>query len=447
MAADKQAIIEYVDTELKNFYPYLELPSISTQASGINETVDWLINKFIELGADRVESWDEFGGNPLVFAEFKADSDRTILMYNHYDVQPPEPYDEWLTEPFTPTLKDGKLYARGVADDKSELIARMSIVKYFLEHGGLPVNIKFIIEGEEELGSTFIDKYIDAHQADLAANVCIWEGGAKNEDEQFQVTCGLKGITSFDLEVDTADVDMHSSLASFADNAAWRLVQALATLKDANDKILVDGFYADIDLLDETTKKAISAMPFNAEKVKSVYGLKQPFLTDNPKQALMNGTTITINGLSSGYEDEGTKTVIPKRAIAKIDCRLVPHQTPEKIMQLVRQHLDRHGYQDIKMTNPTGTLAYRTDLNDPFVQLNLAVAADIYGEGNYILVPNMPGSGPAAPFGEVLGLPVVLVGAHYNGSGAHSPNEHIRLQDYYQFSCYLHELIVRFGAK
>ncbi len=222
---------QYALATLPSLYQYLKLPSISAQNQGITETADWLINQFSKLGAKRVEKWHDQGGNPIVFAEFEGQVDRTVLFYNHYDVQPPEPVAEWQTDPFEPTVRDGKLFARGTCDDKGELMSRLTLIKYFQEHGGLPVNLKFFVEGEEEIGSPHVDQSVIAHATDLAADVCIWEGGGKDEEENFQVTCGLKGIVSFDLHVQTAAVDLHSSLASYADNAAWRLVQALASLR------------------------------------------------------------------------------------------------------------------------------------------------------------------------------------------------------------------------
>lgn len=192
---EKQKLKAFVEYELDSFSDYLRVPSISAQNNGISEAVAWLQGTFSSLGA-AVEVWHDQGGNPIVFAELKGNSSKTVLFYNHYDVQPPEPLNEWKTPPFEPTLIAGKLFARGVCDDKGELMSRLTLIKYFKENGGLPVNLKFIIEGEEELGSPHIDAYVHAHASQLAADVCIWEGGGRNESEQFQITCGLKGIAS-----------------------------------------------------------------------------------------------------------------------------------------------------------------------------------------------------------------------------------------------------------
>lgn len=224
MTEERQAIEQYALEHWADFKEYLEHPSISAQNTGIQETSDYLVRTFRELGANNVEKWDDQGGNPVVFAEFKGQSNRTVLFYNHYDVQPPEPLTEWQSDPFKPTVKGDHLVARGVCDDKGELMARLGVVKYFNEHGGLPMNLKFFVEGEEETGSQHVEKYVDAHQDQLKADACIWEGGGKNSADHFEVVAGVRGIVSFDVHVKTADADVHSSLASYVPNAAWRLV-------------------------------------------------------------------------------------------------------------------------------------------------------------------------------------------------------------------------------
>ena len=441
---NQQEINKFVSANLKNVTHYLEIPSVSAQHRGIDETVAWISDQFTNLGAARVEQWTDQGGNPVVFAEFSGNSDNTVLFYNHYDVQPPEPLDEWKSEPFSPTERDGKLFARGVCDDKGELMSRLTMLRYFKENGGLPVNMKFFVEGEEELGSPHVDNYVEAHQADLQADECIWEGGGKDEDEKFQITCGLKGIVSFDLHVKTADADIHSSLASYADNAVWRLVNALASLKDGN-RVKVDGFYDSVKQLTQTEEEAVDKLNFNEEQVKQGYGLKVPFVTDDPKHDLINGSTMTINGISGGYEGEGVKTIVPKEASAKLDCRLVPNQDPKEVFDLVKKQLVKNGFEDIEARYIIGERGFRTSLDDPFVKLNHKVALEVYGDEGVSLVPNMPGGGPAPAFAETLNVPIVMVGIHYSGSHPHSPNENIRINDYLDGTYFLINLLNDLG--
>ena len=438
---EQKSIEEFALSYLPSLEDYLRIPTISAQNKGIRKTVDWVKQAFKDLNADTVEEWTDQGGNPVVFAELKGNSDQTVLFYNHYDVQPPEPLAEWRTEPFEPTVVDGKLIARGVADDKGELMYRLTALRWMKDHGGFPVNIKFFIEGGEEVGSPHVGDYVKAHRDRLTADACIWETGGKNEADHFQIIAGLKGIVSFDLHVKTADADIHSSLAAYIDNAAWRLVRALSSLTDDQHRVLVDGFYDGIEPLDEASEKAIADMDFDGDKIKKTYGLKRPFTSDDPKRAIVTAPTITINGLSAGYEGEGVKTIIPKEAKAKLDCRLLPGQDPKKIAQLIQAQLDKNGFSDVRLHYNLGEDAFHSDLNDPHLQLAKSVAEQVYGAGKVRFVPMMPGGGPAKFFVDALHLPVILIGVNYAGSGPHAPNENIRLHDYQQGVAYLIQLL------
>ncbi|MCI1985100.1 MAG: M20/M25/M40 family metallo-hydrolase [Lactobacillus sp.] len=424
---------------------YLRIPTISAQNKGIRQTVEWVKAAFTALDADIVDEWHDQGGNPVVYAEFKGQQDKTILFYNHYDVQPPEPLAEWHTEPFEPTVVNGELIARGVADDKGELMYRLTTLRWLKDHGGFPVNMKFFVEGEEEIGSPHVGQYVQAHAAELAADACIWETGGKNEAEHFQITAGMKGIVSFDLSVQTAAADIHSSLGTYVDNAAWRLVQALASLRDAENHIHIDGFYDDIQPLDDASQAAIAAMDFDGEAIKKTYGLKRPFITDQPKEAAATAPSLTINGLSSGYEGEGLKTIVPKSALAKLDCRLVPGQEPRKIAALIQKQLEKNGFADVRLHYNLGEDAFHSDLNDPHLQIAKAVGEEVYGETAVRFVPMMPGGGPAKFFADALQLPIIAVGVTYAGSGPHAPNESVRVADYQQGTYYLLRLLEEFA--
>lgn len=437
----QKEVEQYALDNLDNVTDYLRIPSISAQNKGINETNEWIMKQFKDLGAAKVEKWTDQGGNPVVFAEFNGKSDKTVLFYNHYDVQPPEPLDEWKTKPFEPTVVGDKLVARGVCDDKGELMSRLTVVKYFNEHGGIPVNLKFFVEGEEEIGSPDVDKYVRAHADQLQADVCIWEGGGKDESENFQIVCGAKGIASFNLHVKTAAADLHSSLASYADNAAWRLVQALASLRTPDNRVAVDGFYDDIEKLTPSEEKATQSMAFDADKVRANYGLTRPFVYNDPREELVNGATMTINGLNAGYTGDGVKTIIPKEASAKLDCRLAPNQDPQKIAGLISKQLEKNGYGDVQLDYLLGEDAFRSDLDHPFVKLNKKVADKVYTSEKVRLIPNMPGGGPMKQFADSVHAPIVMVGIHYSGSHPHSPNENIRLADYKQGTYFLARLL------
>lgn len=399
---------------------------------------------------------DDLGGNPVVYAEFAAGeggrSDRTLLFYNHYDVQPPEPVEEWTSPPFEPTERDGKLYARGVADNKGDLVARLTAIRTLREtDGGLPCRVKFLIEGEEEIGSPNLAPYLRKYADLFSADACIWEFGGKDDQERVSMVAGIKGMAYLQLECRGADVDMHSSVGAYVDNAAWRLVQALATLRDVDNNILVEGFRDGIQEPTERELEVARQLPFDAEAVKRVYGLKHPLITEgkgqDPRVAAIFEPTMTICGIVSGYTGQGAKTVLPKVAHAKLDCRLVPDQDPEAVAERVREHLRRHGFADVTVESVNGQRAYRSDMDDPFIGMVVDTAREAYG-ADVVLWPNSPGTGPMYEFGHNLGqLPIVSTGVGWFQSRAHAPDESIRLGDFEQGIVHMAHLLRAFGGR
>ncbi len=415
---------------------YLKLPTISAQNSAIPETVAYVV-KMIEDAGGEAQVLDDLGGNPVVYAFFAAGdqghSNKTLLFYNHYDVQPPDPLDEWNSEPFNPVIEDGVLFARGVADNKGDLVARLTAIKVLQNAaGGLPCNIKFLIEGEEEIGSPNLAPYLKKYKDLFAADACIWEFGGKDAEERINMVAGIKGMAYLELTCKGADIDMHSSVGAYVDNAAWRLVQALSTMKNQQNEILVEGFYDGIIPPTDEEIEAVQALPFDEEAVGRLYGLTRPLITDakgqDPREAMVFHPTMTICGIVSGYTGEGTKTVLPKNAMAKIDCRLVPGQDPNHILDSVEKHLKKHGFDDVQVKSINGQKAYRSDYNHPFVKHVIKTANEVYEAGS-VIAPNSAGTGPMYEFGEQLKLPIVSNGVGWVQSKAHAPNESIRLKD------------------
>lgn len=441
-----ETIQEYALQHWTDFSDLFRFKTIAAQHIGIKETSDWIAKQFKQLGANNVEIWNDQGGNPVIFAKFKGNSDKTVLFYNHYDTQPAEPLDQWDTDPFKPTVKNDRLFVRGADDDKGELLFRLVYLKYCKEHGGLPVNVKFYVEGEEEIGSSHVIKYTQAHADQLNADAVIWEGGAKNADGKLSITGGLRGISCLELSVATANVDLHSSLASYAESAPWRLTKALATLRDDNDgKILIDGIYDDVDQLSDKEKSLLNKLSFDANKISKVNGLTRPLLTDHPLVALSNEPTITINGITSGYQEEGVKTVLPRFASAKLDFRLAPSQNPTRVPDLVRKQLAKNGFPDIKVKYLVGQPGYRSDVDHPFVKLVCDAASQVYGSDGYEYQLNSFGAGPAYAFGDLLKLPVVSFGLGNADSHVHGANENIRLSDAQQTLVTLDRLLKNFA--
>ncbi|MFF0826608.1 M20/M25/M40 family metallo-hydrolase [Brevibacillus sp. NPDC003359] len=428
---------ENLPQAIEKLKQYLRFPTVSAQHKAIPETVEYVVKMIHEVGGE-TKVLDNLGGNPVVYAFFAAgtegDASKTILFYDHYDVQPPEPFHEWNTEPFDPTIIDGKLYARGAADNKGDLVARLTAIHILQQQaGGLPCNIKFLIEGEEEIGSPNLEPYLREYKDLFQADACIWEFGGKDENERISMVAGIKGMAYLELTCVGADIDMHSSVGAYVDNAAWRLVQALATMKNQQNEILVEGFFDGIEEPTADEKKVVSELPFSEEATTALYGLKRPLITAansvDPREAMVFHPTMTICGLESGYTGEGAKTVLPKSAKAKLDCRLVPGQDPQHIMNCIEHHLEKHGFTDMTVTMINGQKAYRSDFHHPFVAHVLDSARVIY-EHEPVLSPNAAGTGPMYIFGEQLKLPVVSTGVGWVGCKVHAPNESIRLKDF-----------------
>lgn len=432
-----EQLAPFVQAAQDDFYTYLRLPTISAQHTAIDETVAW-VKKMLEDRHGEVQVLSDLGGHPVIAASFLAkenpEQKATLLFYNHYDVQPPEPFEEWLSAPFEPTVRDGILYCRGVSDNKGNLMSRLIALDALMAlEGGLPCNVKFLIEGEEEIGSPHLEAVLEKYAHLFKADGCIWEFGGKQEDESFVIDCGLKGLIYMELTAQTADIDAHSSLAAIVDNAAWRLVQALSTLKSADNRILIDGFYDEVIKPSARDIELALASEVSEAAYRKNLGMRRPFISDGLGEeaplALAFDPTLTINGLLSGYTGEGAKTVLPKKAMAKLECRLVLDQTPEHIAAMIRKHLDKYGFTDIDLRVINGQRAYRSNIEDPFIQLVVASAEVVYDEVK--TRPTNAGTGPMDLFGKYLpGLPAATSGAGWARSQAHAPNESMRLQDF-----------------
>ena len=437
-----------LDNNLEELKRYVAQPSISAQNLGLKECAA-LVKGMLEKRGFKagVMATD---GAPVVFAERKGKSEKTLLIYNHYDVQPPEPLELWESPPFEPQIRNGKMYGRGVSDDKSHLTSRLYAIDAILEdEDELPCNIKFIVEGEEETASLHLHDFISKNLEKLKADACIWEfGGVDHRDKPMQYM-GLRGICYVELSVTALSTDVHSGLGgSILPNAAWRLTWALNSLKGVDERIRIPGFYEDVVSPSDRDRELMDALPDVADEYKTRYGAKE-FI-----KGLKGGTdlkmeevfvpTCTICGLTSGYQGVGSKTVQPAFASAKVDFRLVPNQRPEDILKKLRAHLDAEGFSDVKIDFLGGEPAARTDPDDPFVKMVVDTAEDVY-DAKMEIVPMVGGSGPNYPFVHDLGLPVVTMGLGYPDTNAHAPNENIRLDLYLQHAKHMVRVIKEFS--
>jgi acetylornithine deacetylase/succinyl-diaminopimelate desuccinylase-like protein len=445
----KETLHQSID-ELKRF---CEIQSISAHKKMIPEAVQFLEAYIASIGGS-IKILDEVkGGNPVLYANFNAgpngNPNKTLLFYNHYDVQPSEPLEEWDTPPFEVTEKDGTLFARGIADNKGDLMARLTAIRILQEQeDGLPCNIKFLLEGEEEIGSPNLPYYLERYTDLFKADACIWEHADKDEKNRVNLMAGVKGMAYFELTCESAEIDLHSKVGPLVQNAAWRLAHALTSMKNVHDEITVKGFYDGIIPPTDIEMEYVKKIPFDEDSFKEMYGLKQPLLTNvsgqDPREALIFNPTITICGLESGYYGEGSKTVLPKKAMAKLDCRLVPGQDPEHILHCIESHFQNHGFSDINVKLLTSVKAYRSDLSHPFVSLMVRTAQEVY-DCEVVLSPNNAGTGPMTDFGHNLHLPIVSTGVGWAQSRLHAPNESIRITDYEEGIIHIAYIIQEFA--
>jgi acetylornithine deacetylase/succinyl-diaminopimelate desuccinylase-like protein len=445
-----QAFYDYLDAHREPFLAelkqYLTQPSVAAQNLGMTEMAA-LAKARLEARGFAVEILPT-GGHPVVYGEL-GDGPKTLLIYDHYDVQPPEPLDLWDSPPWEPTVRDGKLYARGVADNKGDQMCRMQAIEAWLAtRGPLPLKIKWVIEGEEEIGSPNLEAFARAHAGRLRADGCLWETGGRNELDQFSLWLGLKGIAYFELRLKLLDTDAHSANAPILPNAAWRLVWALSTLKTPDDRISVDGYWDHVRPPTPAELELVDRLPYDGEKIKRTFGARafiNAMDSAQAKRAYYFNPTLTICGLESGYTGPGTKTVLPKEARAKLDFRLVPDLTPELVHDLLRQHLDRRGFDDIEIVPLAGEHTAHSRADTPVVQSAIRAARAVYG-AEPVIYPRMAGSGPMYPLSDMLGIPAVLAGITHQGARAHAPNEHIRLDDYWQGQRFIGHFIQEFAA-
>jgi len=440
---------DHLDENLAELSRFVAQPSIAAQGVGMDACAALVVRMLERRGfvVQRLPS----GGPDVIVAERAGRRDRTLLVYNHYDVQPAEPLELWTSPPFEPVLRDGKLFGRGVSDDKGHLTSRLLAIDAWLAlHGGLPCTIKFVIEGEEEVGSVHLPAFVREHRERLAGDACLWEFGSVDHRGVPMQFAGLRGICYVELSVQTASVDAHSGLGgSIFPNAAWRLVWALATLKGPDERIRIPGHYDSVRPPTARDLELIDALPDGSAELKAHYGLAG-FL-----RGLAGGRelcvaevfepTCTICGLTSGYQLAGSKTVLPARASAKVDFRLVPDQTPAEVLRNLRAHLDAQGFPDVKIEFLGGNPAGRTDPDDPFVALVARTAEPVYGVPMQV-VPMIGGSGPNHCFIEELGVPIATAGCGYPDTRAHAPDENVRVDLYVKHARHVARLLEAFAA-
>lgn len=429
-------LYKYIEDHQDEYIAWLQelcrIPSVAAQNRGMEEAAKQVLDS-LKLHNKAQAMLIETDGYPVVFGGVKGKGKRVLSFYNHYDVQPEDPIDLWDLPPFDSEIVDGKLIARGSADNKGNLVARIAAVHAYQQvYGELPINIKFIVEGEEEIGSPNLEGFAEKNADLIQADGCVWEFGYKNADGRQQVSLGVKGMAYVELSCKGANTDLHSANAAVIENPAWRLIWALQSMKDESNKVKIPGFYEDVLNPTDRDAQLIQELIYSEKEMKERLEIDH-FVNgaegEELKTQLIFSPTCNICGFESGYTGEGAKTVLPSEAKVKLDFRLVPNQDPYKVVEQLRSHLDHHGFNDIEITPLGLEFPARTEPNDPLAKSVISATKDVMGMDPTVM-PMSPGTGPMYELCQKLGIPAVSVGVGHFASNNHAPNENIYMKDF-----------------
>jgi len=438
-----QEIKKYVDAHKQRFldelFELLRLPSVSADSKhkdDVLKTAEFVAQKLRDAGADKVEVCPT-AGYPIVYGEKIIDPEKpTVLVYGHYDVQPPDPLELWETPPFEPAIRDEKIFARGACDDKGQFYMHVKAFELMIQTSMLPCNIKFMIEGEEEVGSSNLDVFVKNNKERLKSDVVLISDTSMISLETPSLETGLRGLSYVEVEVTGPNRDLHSGVYGGAvANPATILCQLIASLHDENNHITIPGFYDDVAVVDEEERIALNKAPFNEEEYKNDLGINELWGEKGYTTIERTGIrpTLEVNGIWGGYIGEGAKTVLPSKAQAKISMRLVPNQSSEKITQLFTEHFEKTAppYVKVKVTpqhggepvvTPTDSLAFK--------------AAEKAIEESFGKKPVPTRGGGSIPivslFEKELGIKTVLMGFGLDSDNLHSPNEKFDIANFYK---------------
>ncbi len=458
-----------VDSSLETLFELVQQPSVSAQRLGFDRAPQLTSEIFDRHGFETEILDAPNDGLPSVYGFAAADDDAfrraqqlagindptaeppTLMLYVHYDVQPTDPIELWETDPFVPTRIGDRLYGRGMSDDKGNIAARLAVLNAFRdEWGGLPCHVKIFAEGEEESGSPNLPGLIERYADKLHADACIWEGGGRNAQNRPVIYLGLKGVLAVELSVNLLNTDAHSSYATVLPSASWTLINALNSMKDpTDDRILIDGFY---DAVREPTPEedvALSNLPDDSDEWRETFG-NASFVAglgseDLPRKHLFMPTA-NVAGLNAGYQGTGMKTVLPAKASAKMDFRLVPDMRPDDIFEKIRKHLDRNGFENVDLTLISGVHPFRTSMSSKWAKMAIETSEETYGKPA-VVYPTMAGSGPMYDFGHVLGIPITSAGIDHPTHKIHAPNENITIEDFILGAKNIARIMQRFAGE
>ena len=426
------------DEHLEQLNEFLRIPSISSLSEHTNDmqtAAEWLKHSFEKVGLENL-SIDETEGHPVVYGDWlHAEGKPTILVYGHYDVQPVDPLHLWESGPFEPEVRENKLYARGASDDKGQVFMHIKTVEALMqESGSLPVNVKFIIEGEEEIGSPHLEKYIQLNKDKLSADLIVISDTGMQGPGQPAVCYGLRGLTGVQIDVHAAKSDLHSGLyGGGVQNPIHALAEILASFRDKEGTIAIEGFYDNVRPLSEEERAAYQALGFNEQELADEIGVSELFGEKGFSYLEQTWTrpTLEVNGVFGGFSGEGIKTVLPAEASAKITCRLVPDQDPDEIVEKLKAHISKHQIPGV--TVEVSEFDKGKPFITPFEHPAIQAAGRSYEKVYHVPTAYTRGGGSipiVAAFDEILEIPVVLMGFGLASENFHAPNEHFHLENF-----------------
>jgi len=438
------SIAEYLEENAKRFESelceLLRIPSVSAESAhkgDVAQAADWMKNRFESLGFE-AELLQVGEGHPIVYAESPpVEGAPTVLVYGHYDVQPPDPLDLWISPPFEPTVRNGSLFARGATDDKGQMLTHFFSAQAWLEvRDRLPVNLKYVIEGEEEVGSGSLETLLEESPERLECDCIVVSDTSQFAPGQPSITYGLRGIVAFELKLTGPNTDLHSgTFGGAVTNPANALAKMIASLADEGGRVTIPGFYDDILPMSEAEQNQLALLPFEEKQFFASVGVEDAFGESGftTLERRTSRPTLDINGITSGYQGEGTKTIIPSWASAKITCRLVPEQDPVKIGEALQEMLDEACPPGIKLELDRGHASQGVvvPLESPYIEA--AASAIEYAFGRSPVFTREGGSIPIiAAMHRKLGADVLLVGWGQNDDNLHAPNEKFNLVDFHR---------------
>ncbi|HET8865255.1 MAG TPA: dipeptidase [Gracilimonas sp.] len=440
MSITQEYIDQNKDKFLEELFELLRIPSVSTDSSKkeeIQKAANFLLRQLKDLNLDTVKLYDT-PGNPIVYAEHCPHKDRpTVLIYGHYDVQPSDPDELWDTPAFEPTVKNGLIYARGASDDKGQAFTHVKAVESFVKTGQeIPVNVKFVLEGEEEIGSPNLVPFLEEHEDLLSCDMVLISDTAMFAEDQPSITYGLRGLAYMEVEVVGPNRDLHSGVFGGAvENPANVLCEIIAKLKDEDGIIQIPGFYDKVVPLTKADREAFAQLPFDEKEYKktldieAVHGEKGYSTLERASAR----PTLDVNGIWGGYQKEGAKTVLPSKANAKVSMRLVPDQDPKEIARLFKEHVESLAPDTVKVTvtEHHGGHPSVTDLDFYGLKAGAKAFEDVYDKD--VLFSREGGSIPiVADFKRVLGVESILMGFGLTSNAIHSPNENFAIKDFHR---------------